>query len=59
MFLKICYEKRNKQMIVMSVFYISSESSIKTFLINKYHKKSGHFLFYNWVLLKSKSEMNF
>ena len=46
-------------MIVMSVFYISSESSIKTFLINKYHKKSGHFLFYNWVLLKSKSEMNF
>ena len=43
MFLEICYEKRNKQMIVMSVFYIYSESSIKTFLINKYHKKSGHF----------------
>ena len=38
MFLEKFYEKRNKQMIVMSVFYISSESGIKIFLINKYYK---------------------
>ena len=38
MFLEIFYEKRNKQMIVMSVFYISSGSGIKIFLINKYYK---------------------